>query len=77
MVVAFFERNFSEPPITLDAKQFRSVPKTLAALGVTGGPAYDGLIALTALAHQAHLVSIDRRAELTYLRCGVDFELLN
>ena len=62
--------------MTLDADRLRSIPITLCELGVSGSAAYDGLIALTALAHAARLVSLDRRAESTYRRCGVDFELL-
>lgn len=76
MVVEFFARNFPGNPLALDAEQLRSVPSTLSALRLSGGSSYDGLIALTALAHGAHLVSLDRRAEATYRRCGVNFELL-
>jgi hypothetical protein len=76
LVAEFFDRNFSGRPLTLDPDRLRSVPNTLATLGVSGGAAYDGLVALTALAHGARLVSLDRRAEATYRRCGLEFELL-
>jgi len=36
----------------------------------------DGLIALTALASDATLDSLDRRAAATYRRCGVKFEIV-
>jgi hypothetical protein len=34
------------------------------------------VIALTARAHDAVLVSLDQRAAATYRRCGVPYELL-
>lgn len=76
MVVEFFERNFAGDPLALDAGQARSVPSRLATIGVTGGAAYDGLIALTALEGDATLVSLDQRAAPIYLRCGVRFEII-
>ena len=76
MVVEFFERNFPDDPLALAPAAARSVPGTLAKLGVIGGAAHDGLIALTALAGGATLVSLDQRAVPTYGRCGVTFELL-
>ena len=76
MVVEFFERNFPDDPLVLGPADARAVPSTLSALGVIGGAAYDGLIALTALAGGATLVSLDQRAIPTYGRCGVTFELL-
>lgn len=76
LVAEFLERNFLDPPLTLDPNQFRSVPTTLSEHGIGGGAAYDGLIAITALCHAVQLVSLDRRAESTYRRCGVSFELL-
>jgi predicted nucleic acid-binding protein len=43
---------------------------------LTGGAAYDALIAATALRAGASLVSLDRRALATYQTVGVGFELL-
>lgn len=48
----------------------------LAAADVVGGAAYDGLIALVARDHGATLVSLDRRAAVTYGRLGVTFAIL-
>ena len=76
MVAEFFERNFPRDPLTLGAPEARSVPVTLAGLGIVGGAAHDGLIALTARAGEATLVSLDQRAASTYRRCGVHFEIL-
>lgn len=50
---------------------------TLADAGVSGGAVYDGLVALTALEHQALLVTRDRRASDTYRALGVRVELLS
>ena len=77
LVAEFLDRNFPDLPLTLDAVQLRSVPTTLSEFGISGGAAYDGLIALTAQAHGVQLVSLDRRAENTYRRCGVSVELLS
>jgi toxin FitB len=48
----------------------------LARAGVTGGAAYDGLIALCARAAGLELISRDKRAARTYRSLGVSFELL-
>jgi predicted nucleic acid-binding protein len=76
LVVEFFDRNFSTDPLTLEPSQWRSVPGRLAELGISGGAAYDAVIALSAAAHSATLVSLDRRAEPTYRRCGAAFEMI-
>lgn len=47
-----------------------------AALGLTGGAVYDGLVAATAREHSLLLVTCDHRAQPTYRCLGVDFELL-
>jgi predicted nucleic acid-binding protein len=75
-VAEFLSRNFTESPLSLDAEQLRSIPERLSELAVVGGATYDALIALTASKCGAHLVSLDRRAEAVYRRCGVSFELL-
>jgi predicted nucleic acid-binding protein len=48
----------------------------LAAVRVSGGATYDGLIALTALDHDLELLSRDLRAARTYRALGVRFRLL-
>lgn len=62
--------------VTLGASMYASAPGRLAAAGVSGGSAYDGLIALTALEHDVELVSRDARAARTYRTLGVRFRLL-
>jgi predicted nucleic acid-binding protein len=62
--------------VTLDADAYAESPKRMSAAGVSGGSAYDGLIALTALEHDLELVSRDARAARTYRALGVRFRLL-
>ena len=62
--------------IALDAGAYADALRRLAAHGVAGGMAYDGLIALTAANHDAGLVTLDARASRTYRRLGVRFSLL-
>lgn len=53
------------------------LPSVLSRGSVVGGASYDGLVALTAQAHQRLLVSLDRRAERTYRLLGVDYRMLS
>ena len=53
-----------------------AVVSRLAAAGVAGGAAYDGLVALTAAEHGAELVTRDRRAAVTYDSLSVPYRLL-
>ena len=46
-------------------------------LDISGGAVYDGIIALTALDHRATLITLDKRASSTYIKCGVKFQLLS
>ncbi len=61
---------------TLDAHSHARALGRLATAGVSGGATYDGLIALTALAHDLERVSRDVRAARTYRALGVNFRLL-
>lgn len=65
-----------DPPAMLDARAARSAPMVLADHEVAGGATYDGLIALAARAAGVLLGTRDRRAQATYLRLGVQVELL-
>lgn len=62
--------------VTLPAGACAAAPERLAAAGVVGGGAYDGLIALTALEHDIELISRDTRAARSYRALGVRFQLL-
>lgn len=60
------------PPASLA----RSVVDRLASAEVVGGAVYDGIVALTAAAHNAELLTRDRRAARTYERLEVPFRLV-
>lgn len=69
-------RRFPDAPLRLAAGAQRALPATLADAGIIGGSSYDGLVALEAAAHDAPLVTLDRRADMTYRRLGVAADLL-
>ncbi len=60
----------------LDASEYAKAPARLATAGVSGGAAYDGLIALTALDHDLELLTRDGRAERTYRALDVPYRLV-
>ncbi len=62
--------------LVLPAKHQRELVADLARVGVAGGAAYHGVIALTALAHGLPLLTRDARARPTYERVGVAFTTL-
>jgi hypothetical protein len=51
--------------------------RSLHERGITGGAVYDGLVAMSAAAHGATLLTLDRRAVPTYRRSGVRHRLLD
>jgi predicted nucleic acid-binding protein len=62
--------------VALPGDAYATAPERMAAAAVSGGAAYDGLIALTALAHDLELVSRDGRAARSYRVLGARFRLL-
>jgi len=62
--------------VALDADDQAKAPRHLAAAAISGGATYDGLIALTAIAHDVELLSRDHRAARTYRALGARFQLL-
>src|SRR5262245_7588904 len=77
LVVAFLDDRFREDPLTLAPRVLRQLPGELQRAGLVGGAVYDGLVAMTAVAHRATLVTLDRRADATYRRCGVRTRFLD
>lgn len=67
----FLRVRFSEAYLRLDARAYRDFVLELSERGITGGAAYDALVAATADAHSADLITCDRRAAPTYERLGV------
>jgi predicted nucleic acid-binding protein len=76
LVIEFLGDWFPDDPLVLSASIQKSVPNELQQLGIAGGGVYDGLIAITARTHGAELLSLDRRAESIYQRCGTRCRLL-
>lgn len=71
----FLRTRFTRPYLGLSPKAHREFVLALPDFGIAGGAVYDALAAATAAAHGAELLSCDRRAALTYERCGVRFEV--
>jgi len=72
----FVLSRFTEPLLALDPADHFALLDRLVDKGITGGAAYDGLVALTAARHGARLFSRDRRAARIYEALEVDFELI-
>ena len=73
--VTLLTSNFSAP-LAAQADTLRECVDILAAAGIAGGAAYDGLVALAARDHGAVLASRDIRAEPTYRWLGVEVEMI-
>ena len=73
----FLEDWFEDRWIGLTAVAQRLLLGRLSEWGIHGGATYDALIAATAAAEGATLVTADQRALLTYKRLGVDVELVD
>lgn len=72
MVVRDFLRlRFIESCLRLDARAYKAFVLELPERAVTGGGAYDALVAATAAAHGATLITCDRRAASLYDAYGV------
>lgn len=76
LVVEFLRTTFPHEPLVLPASALMDIVGELDERGISGGAVYDGLVALSARAHGAELVSLDRRAADTYRRCDVTYRLL-
>jgi predicted nucleic acid-binding protein len=76
VVYRALEMLFPDAWLHLEGSKARRALETAVAAGVRGGALYDALIAATARAHGARLLSFDRRALSTYESIGVDVEVL-
>lgn len=72
----FLDARFPGPLLRLSAAAYREFVLTLPDRQVVGGAAYDALVAATAVANGAELVTCDRRAMPVYERYGVRLRLL-
>lgn len=77
VVAEFLRRRFPEQPLMLGASGQRALIQRLAERGITGGAAYDALVAVTAAEAGALLLSRDRRAARTYEALGAPYELID
>jgi predicted nucleic acid-binding protein len=76
IVTAFLQARFPAPFLRLDAARHREFVLGLAARDITGGAAYDALVAATAAANRAELVTCDRRAAAVYETYGIRFRFV-
>ena len=76
VVGEFLLTRFSRPYLRLSANDYRNFILALSDHGIAGGAAYDALIAATAVACGARLVTCDRRALSIYERYDVATQLV-
>jgi len=76
VVREFLETRFGEPWLRMEPEAYRAFVLGLPAAAISGGAAYDALIAATAVQCGARLLSCDRRALPVYQRYGAQVELL-
>ena len=62
LVVEFLADTFPEPSLVIPATVARHIPARLSDIGIEGGAVWDALIAITAAAHDATLLTFDARA---------------
>jgi predicted nucleic acid-binding protein len=72
----FLAARFPQALLRLSARAYREFVSGLPGRGITGGAAYDALVAATAVEHRAELMTCDRRAAPVYERYGVRARLL-
>lgn len=73
----FISARFPAPYLRLGAQDYRAFVLGLTDQGITGGAAYDALVAATAAGFDAELVTCDRRALPIYQRYGIRAHLLS
>jgi len=72
----FLTARFPQPFLRLGEQAYKEFILGLPERGVTGGGAYDSLVAATAASHGAELVTCDRRAVPVYERYSVRTRVL-
>jgi predicted nucleic acid-binding protein len=71
LVRDFIRARFPQPFLRLSATAYRGFVLGLPERDIAGGAAYDALVAATAAASRAELVTCDRRAAAVYESYGV------
>lgn len=77
VVREFLTARFPEPWLRMNEQTYKDFIRGLPDRGVTGGAAYDALVAATASGCDAELVTCDRRALPVYERYGLRAKLLS
>jgi predicted nucleic acid-binding protein len=72
----FLVARFPEPLLRLSPKGYRDFIASLPAREVSGGAAYDALVAAVTAEHGCELVTCDRRAAPVYERYAIRISLL-
>ncbi|HEX8010976.1 MAG TPA: type II toxin-antitoxin system VapC family toxin [Casimicrobiaceae bacterium] len=72
----FLEARFPQPWLRLSAQTYRDFVSGLPGRTVTGGTAYDALVAATAVDGGVELLTCDRRALPIYERYGARVQLI-
>ncbi len=67
----FLRARFIEPFLRMDGQLYKDFVLALPEHAVAGGGAYDALVAATAAAHSASLITCDRRAASVYESYGL------
>lgn len=67
---------FPEEPLTLSPAGYRRVLTQLANAGLMGGRVYDAVVGATAAEAGHKLLTADRRAVVTYVLVGADYQLV-
>lgn len=76
LVRDFLAVRFAQPYLRLGEQAYRDFILGLTDHGVSGGAAYDALVAATAAANGVELLTCDRRAVPVYERYGLQVKLL-
>lgn len=76
LVREFLAARFPQPFLRLGEPSFREFVSGLADHGVSGGGVYDALVAATAAAQGAELLTCDRRALPIYERYALSVKLI-
>ena len=76
LVRDFLAARFIQPYLRLGEQAYRDFILGLVDHGISGGAAYDALVAATAAASGAELLTCDKRAVAVYERYGLQVKLL-
>ena len=76
LVREFLAARFNQPFLRLSEPAYRDFILGLPDHGINGGAAYDALVAATASASDAELMTCDRRAMPVYERYGLQVKLV-